>query len=72
MLVQVRTFKMHMFTMVQLFCLGVLWAVKSTPASLGFPFFLIVLVPIRKYVLRFVFTPQELEEVSVHTFFVSN
>ncbi|XP_066995941.2 band 3 anion transport protein [Anabrus simplex] len=56
---RVHTLKMHMFTVIQLLCLIVLWIVKSTDAALAFPFFLILMVPLRAQ-LRFLFTPAEL------------
>ncbi|XP_021924578.1 anion exchange protein 2 [Zootermopsis nevadensis] len=43
----VHSMKMHLFTLIQLLCLAVLWVVKSTEASLAFPFFLILMVPLR-------------------------
>lgn len=54
--------KMHLFTLIQLLCLVVLWVVKSTPISLAFPFFLILMVPLRAQ-LRFLFTPAELRSL---------
>jgi hypothetical protein len=56
--------KMHLFTLIQLLCLAVLWVVKSTEASLAFPFFLILMVPLRAQ-LRYLFTPAELRAVSI-------
>jgi solute carrier family 4 anion exchanger 2 len=56
---KVHSMKMHLFTLIQLLCLAVLWIVKSTQASLAFPFFLILMVPLRAQ-LRFLFTPEEL------------
>ncbi|KAK9738714.1 hypothetical protein QE152_g9649 [Popillia japonica] len=50
---------MHLFTFVQIFCLSVLWIVKSTKASLAFPFFLLLMIPLRAQMKR-VFTPVEL------------
>ncbi|XP_055373178.1 anion exchange protein 3-like [Condylostylus longicornis] len=44
---RVPTWKMHLFTGIQLSCLCVLWAVKSSRFSLAFPFFLLLLVPLR-------------------------
>ena len=64
-----RTMRMHLFTLIQLLCLGVLWAVNSTAASLAFPFVLIMLVPMRKLLLSRIFTEEELEHVSVHSIF---
>ncbi|XP_069684208.1 band 3 anion transport protein-like isoform X3 [Periplaneta americana] len=56
---RVHSMKMHLFTLIQLLCLAVLWVVKSTEASLAFPFFLILMVPLRAQ-LRYFFTPAEL------------
>jgi anion exchange protein len=56
---RVKTAKMHLFTFIQLMCLVILWAVKSTEASLAFPFFLILMVPLRSYLTR-IFSPREL------------
>ncbi|CAG7833126.1 unnamed protein product [Allacma fusca] len=58
---RVKTWKMHMYTMIQLGCLGILWAVKSIRvAALAFPFILMLLVPIRIQ-LKHLFTSNELE-----------
>jgi hypothetical protein len=54
---------MHIYTLIQLFGLAVLWAVKSSEISLVFPFFVVAMVPLRM-VLRFIYTPMELEAVS--------
>ena len=55
---------MNLYTIIQLGCLGLLWAIKSTQAALAFPFVLILMVPVRLHILRFLFTKQELEEAS--------
>ncbi|KAM9337663.1 anion exchange protein 2-like [Symphorus nematophorus] len=57
---KVRTMRMHLFTCIQLVCLGVLWAVMSTQASLAFPFVLILTVPVKMFLLRRIFTPREI------------
>ena len=65
---QVKTWKMHLFTFVQMCGLGILWAVKSSAIALAFPFFVVAMVPLRlslEYLPEpLKFTPQELEEVS--------
>lgn len=61
---RVPTWKMHVFTFVQVLALAMLWTVKSSSFSLAFPFFLIMMVPIRKQMER-IFTPLELRAVSV-------
>ena len=67
LLFQVRTWKMHAFTIVQLVGLGILWAVKDSPIALAFPFFVVLMVPLRM-ILKFFFTPEELEAVSLFIF----
>ena len=59
---------MHAFTIVQLVGLGILWAVKDSPIALAFPFFVVLMVPLRM-ILKFFFTPEELEAVSFFTLF---
>lgn len=61
---QVRTWRMHMFTIIQIVCLAVLWAVKSTSASLALPFVLILTVPLRRLLLPCIFSKLELQCVS--------
>ncbi|KAF7213491.1 anion exchange protein 2b isoform X1 [Nothobranchius furzeri] len=56
---KVRTWRMHLFTCIQLVCLAVLWAVMSTQASLAFPFVLILTVPVKIFVLHRIFNPRE-------------
>ncbi|XP_062849946.1 anion exchange protein 2a [Trichomycterus rosablanca] len=58
---KVRTLRMHLFTAVQIVCLAVLWAVMSTQASLAFPFFLILTVPMRRFLLPRIFTQREVQ-----------
>ncbi|KAJ8019935.1 Anion exchange protein 2 [Holothuria leucospilota] len=57
---KVQTYRMHFFTVLQLLCLTVLWVVKISPAALAFPFFLILLVPVRMFLSK-IFSQQELE-----------
>ncbi|XP_077753633.1 anion exchange protein 4 isoform X3 [Canis aureus] len=51
--------RVHLFTAIQLACLGLLWIIKSTPAAIIFPLTLLGLVGVRKALER-VFSPQEL------------
>ncbi|XP_014650891.1 PREDICTED: anion exchange protein 4 [Ceratotherium simum simum] len=51
--------RVHLFTAIQLACLGLLWIIKSTPAAIIFPLMLLGLVGVRK-TLEWVFSPQEL------------
>lgn len=61
---QVRTLRMHMYTCIQLLCLGVLWVVMFTKASLAFPFVLILTVPVKMFLLPRIFTAREMACVS--------
>ncbi|XP_017875094.1 band 3 anion exchange protein isoform X2 [Ceratina calcarata] len=56
---RVQTYKMHIFTLIQILCLTVLWVVKSTRAALALPFFLILMIPLRAQMRHF-FTAAEL------------
>uniref|UniRef100_A0A3Q1HX54 Anion exchange protein n=1 Tax=Anabas testudineus TaxID=64144 RepID=A0A3Q1HX54_ANATE len=58
---KVKTWRMNMFTIIQLACIVTLWVVKSSVASLAFPFVLIMTVPLRRLVLSGIFEERELE-----------
>ncbi|XP_053295186.1 anion exchange protein 3 [Pleuronectes platessa] len=58
---KVKTWRMNMFTIIQLACIVALWVVKSTEASLAFPFVLIMTVPLRRLVLSRIFQERELQ-----------
>ncbi|XP_068186219.1 anion exchange protein 3 isoform X1 [Antennarius striatus] len=58
---KVKTWRMNMFTLTQLACIVALWVVKSTVASLAFPFVLIMTVPLRRLVLSRIFEERELQ-----------
>lgn len=54
---------MHLFTCIQLSCIALLWVVKSTAASLAFPFLLLLTVPLRRCLLPRLFQDRELQAV---------
>lgn len=56
----VKTSKMHMFTIVQVCCVCALVAMKLTVVAPAFPFFIICMIPLRKLLERF-FSTEELE-----------
>ncbi|XP_035304075.1 band 3 anion transport protein [Cricetulus griseus] len=58
---RVKTWRMHLFTGIQIICLAALWVVKSTPASLALPFVLILTVPLRRFLLPLIFSELELQ-----------
>ncbi|KAG1669655.1 Anion exchange protein 2 [Nymphon striatum] len=57
---KVKTYKMHLYTGFQCLCLIILWIVKSSAATLAFPFLLVLLIPFRSQ-LRHFFTAKELK-----------
>ncbi|XP_014668379.1 PREDICTED: band 3 anion transport protein-like isoform X2 [Priapulus caudatus] len=59
---KVRTFKIHMFTIIQILCMALLWIVKSSVAALAFPFVLLLMVAVRK-AIEFIFDSAELGEL---------
>lgn len=60
---RVPTWKMHVFTGVQVLSLATLWAVKSSSISLAFPFVLVMMVPLR-IKLAAMYTEREINAVS--------
>ncbi|XP_077169778.1 band 3 anion transport protein isoform X2 [Paroedura picta] len=58
---KVKTWRMHIFTLTQILCLGVLWGVKMSPASLSLAFILILTVPLRRILLPCFFNDLELK-----------
>ncbi len=51
--------RVHLFTAIQVACLGALWVVKASAIGILFPFFLALLVPVRMLLAR-VFAPEHL------------
>lgn len=60
---RVPTWKMHIFTGVQIVSLAILWTVASSRFSLAFPFVLVLMVPLRQRMEQY-FTSLELNAVS--------
>ncbi|XP_056607836.1 solute carrier family 4 member 1a (Diego blood group) [Triplophysa dalaica] len=57
----VPTMRMHLYTVIQIMCLVILWAVKSTSFSLALPFVLILTIPLRMLMTGPVFTVREMK-----------
>ncbi|XP_029930677.1 anion exchange protein 2a [Myripristis murdjan] len=58
---KVRTLRMHLFTVLQVACLSLLWVVMSTAAALAFPFVLLLTVPLKTLLLPRIFSRRELQ-----------
>ncbi|KAL7991892.1 hypothetical protein Chor_016148 [Crotalus horridus] len=63
--IKVKTWRMNLFTCIQLACIVLLWVIKSTVASLAFPFVLIMTVPLRRYLLPRFFHERELKALDL-------
>lgn len=61
---QVKTIRMHLFTLIQLICLAILWLVKMSPISLALPFVLILTIPLRMFMTGRLFSVMEMKCVS--------
>lgn len=57
---KVKATKMHLYTLLQIACLIILWAVKSSSLALAFPFVLLLMIPLRLQ-LKYIFTEKELQ-----------
>lgn len=58
---RVPTMKMHLYTLIQVICLAILWAIKSSAFSLALPFVLILTIPLRMLMTGHVFTVTEMK-----------
>lgn len=69
---QVTTMRMHLFTLIQLVCLAILWVVKMSTFSLALPFFLILTIPLRMLMTGRVFSVMEMKCVSASVTFTTS
>ena len=58
---------MHLYTVIQLLVIGLLWGLKLSPASMVYPLVIVFLIPLKWLLGKFVFTKQEMEAVSIYT-----
>nr|AAI63932.1 Solute carrier family 4, anion exchanger, member 1 [Danio rerio] len=58
---RVPTMRMHLYTLIQVMCLALLWVVKSSNFSLALPFVLILTIPLRMFMTGHVFTVMEMK-----------
>ena len=63
---KMKTWRMHLFTILQLLGLVILWVVKSSAAALAFPFFVMAMIPYR-WSMKFIFTSSELDAVGTES-----
>ncbi|CAF0718290.1 unnamed protein product [Brachionus calyciflorus] len=64
----VRPSKRNIYTFIQIFFIIILLSIKSfSKISYAFPIVLVIMVPIRLYILPKLFTPKELEQLDNHS-----
>eukprot|EP00128_Syssomonas_multiformis_P011062 Colp12_sorted_trinity150504_noHs@3197 len=57
----VSRMKTHSYTIVQLVCFITLFAITTSPAGIGFPFVLVMILPVRMFLIPRFWTPAELK-----------
>lgn len=60
----IRLWKLNVYTTTQLVLVAALWVVKFTPVAMFYPMLVILLIPIHKFIKRFIFTETEVQLVS--------
>ena len=60
----IRLWKLNVYTTTQLVLVAGLWVVKLTPVAMFYPGLVILLIPIHKFIKRFIFTKSEVNLVS--------
>mmetsp|Transcript_6805 Transcript_6805/g.11461 ORF Transcript_6805/g.11461 Transcript_6805/m.11461 type:complete len:755 (+) Transcript_6805:62-2326(+) len=58
---QVPRLKLHLYTLIQICGLALLFYVKKSPVAMGFPLIILLMVPIRTYLLPRFFNERELQ-----------
>ena len=61
---QVRTWKMHLYTIIQVLVIALLFGLKLSEGSMVYPLVIVLLIPLKFVLGKFVFTKQEMEAVS--------
>ena len=64
---QVRTWKMNIYTVIQVVLIAALYGLKLSPAGMLYPLAIVLLIPIRMFMERFMYNHKEFEAVSKHT-----
>ena len=55
---------MNLYTLLQVFLIGILFGLKLSPAGMFYPLAIVLLVPIRKFIGKYVFSNVEMDAVS--------
>lgn len=56
---------MNLYTVIQVCLVGLLYGLKLSPAGMAYPVAIVMLIPLRMFLGKFVFTKVEMEAVSV-------
>ena len=61
---QVRTWKMNIYTVIQVVLIAALYGLKLSPAGMLYPLAIVLLIPIRMFMERFMYNHKEFEAVT--------
>jgi hypothetical protein len=61
---KVKTWKMNLYTFIQVVCAGILIGLKNSPAGMLYPLVIVLMVPLRMFLGKFVYNQSEFEAVS--------
>ena len=57
---------MNLYTFIQVVCVSILYGLKLSPAGMIYPLAIVLMIPLRKFIGKFIFTHTEIEAVSAN------
>jgi anion exchange protein len=61
---KVKTWKMNLYTFIQVVCAGILIGLKNSPAGMLYPLVIVLMVPLRMFLGKFVYNQSEFEALN--------
>ena len=55
---------MHIYTLIQVVCIGLLYGLKLSPAAMAYPLVIVLLIPLRWLLGKTLYTKEEIDAVS--------
>lgn len=62
---------MNLFTIVQVVSVGILLGIKQSPAGMAYPLAIVLLIPLRFFLRKYIFSHVEIEAVSYYNLLTS-
>ena len=63
---------MNLYTLIQSGLIGLLYGLKLSPAGMAYPVAIVLLIPLRMFLAKYIFSKVEMEAVSLETSFFSS